>query len=240
MRVGTLLKAWIGYLRGVVHASLVKAELSERFPTCRFYTGATVDSRSTLGRYNVIFQNTSIANSSLGDHTYVQKNSSLLNCSVGKFCSIASNVSIGLGRHPVEQVSTHPAFYSATQPIARTYSDADRYDPFEPIKIGNDVWIGHSALIMDGVCIGNGAAIGANAVVTKDVPPYAIVGGVPAKLIRFRFDDDTIRKLAALAWWEMPEDWLRLHAGEFSSPERLLRSLGDHGAVAPTPSRQKN
>lgn len=228
---------WVRYARWLLNVPLTKISLQNRFPTCHFYDGAIVDERSSLGKYNVLFHNTIIFNSSLGDHTYVQKDSNILNCTIGKFCSIAANVNIGLGRHPVEQVSTHPAFYSRTQPIARTFSAADSYDPFKPIVIGNDVWIGRSALVMDGVSVGNGAVIAANAVVTKDVPAYAIVGGVPATLIRYRFDKETIAQLEALQWWNKPDEWLAENSGAFSTPEKLLQSLREKAVADNGPAR---
>lgn len=111
------------------------------------------------------------------------KNSVVVNAIIGKFCSIAAGVNIGLGQHPVEYVSTHPSFYSVSQPIAKTYSGSDLFEPFKGrINIGHDVWIGQNVLVMDGLKIGTGAIIAAGAVVTKDVPPYAIVAGVPARL----------------------------------------------------------
>ena len=217
---------WGTQIRKLFSAVAMQSSLEKRFPTCNFYEGAYVDSRSSLGGYNVVFQNTTICNSSLGGHTYVQKNSNVLNSDIGKFCSIAPNVNIGLGRHPVEQVSTHPAFYSVTQPIAKTFSKTDRYDPLKDrIDIRNDVWIGHSALIMDGVSIGNGAVVAANAVVTKDVPAYAVVGGVPATIIKYRFDENIRREFEVLQWWDKPEEWLLEHCDEFSNPDKLLAKI---------------
>ena len=219
------LKVWIRFFRRALGVPATAVALQRKFPTCQFYEGATLDSRSSLGSYNVIFQNTTIYNSVLGSHTYVQKNSGILNSKIGKFCSIASHVSVGLGRHPIEQVSTHPAFYSSTQPIAKTFSGTDIYDPFSPIVIGNDVWIGRGAIVMEGVMIGNGAVVAANAVVTKDVPAYSIVGGVPAKVMRYRFDEDTVRALEALKWWDKPDDWLVEHCRYFAAPASLFEKV---------------
>jgi phosphonate metabolism protein (transferase hexapeptide repeat family) len=210
--------------------------LRRRFPTCEFYDGALVDANSSLGKYNVIFDNTTICNSSIGNHTYVQKNSNISNCKIGKFCSIAPNVNIGLGQHPIERVSTHPAFYSSTQPLAISFADADTYDPLKPIIIGNDVWIGHSALVMDGIAIGNGAVVAANAVVTTDVPPYAIVGGVPARIIRFRFDQLTCSRLNASEWWDKPEEWLAENCRKFANPEEFLKMVDDVGSKSRSPN----
>ena len=98
-----------------------------------------------------------------------------------------------------------------------TYSKERRFEEFKAqIEIGNDVWIGDSAIIMDGVKIGDGSIIAAGAVVTKDVPPYAIVGGVPAKIIRYRFDEDDINFLLELSWWEKDKKWIKENAEKFS------------------------
>ena len=223
MSLKTLLKIWLRYFWQILRMPRMQVALRKRFPTCEFYDGAFVDERSSLGKYNVIFDNTTICTSSLGSHTYVQKNSSVFNCKIGKFCSIAPNVHIGHGQHPIGRVSTHPAFYSATQPLARTFATEDTFDPFRLITIGNDVWIGHSVLVMDGITIGNGAVIAANAVVTADVPPYAVVGGVPAKLIRYRFDESTVRKLDEIEWWNKSEEWLVENCRFFENPDEFLK-----------------
>ena len=222
MSLKTLLKIWARYFKRVLRIPRMNVALRKRFPTCEFYDGAFVDGCSTLGKYNVIFENSTISNSSLGSHTYVQKHSSVFNCRIGKFCSIAPNVNIGSGQHPIDRVSTHPAFYSVTQPLAKSFATVDTFEPFKPITIGNDVWIGHSALVLDGTNIGNGAVVAANAVVTEDVPPYAIVGGVPARIIRYRFDEITARKLEEIEWWNKSDEWLAAHCKYFANPGELL------------------
>lgn len=213
----------ISYFSRLLRAPARRIALHRRFPTCEFYEHVSIDGKSILRGYNVIFEGASICGSDIGAHTYVQKRSSLFNCTIGKFCSIASDVSIGLGTHPVEFISTHPAFYSATQPLVATFAARDEFDPFAPITIGNDVWIGQGALVMDGVEIGDGAVIGARAVVTRDVAPYAIVAGVPAKTVRYRFDPDTIERLRSTRWWTMPDDWLAQHYQLFSRPAAFLQ-----------------
>jgi len=132
------------------------------------------------------------------------------NTSVGKFTSIAMNAKIGLSEHPTNFLSTHGFQY-----IENAFGFVNKDNLYDtshlnkPCKIGNDVWIGDGANIKAGVEIGDGAIVGANAMVTKNVPPYAIVGGVPAKIIRYRFDEKTIANLLELQWWNLPEDFVQ-------------------------------
>jgi acetyltransferase-like isoleucine patch superfamily enzyme len=126
------------------------------------------------------------------------------NANIGKFCSIANNVLIGLGNHPLNFFSTSPLFYKKINPLKIILVSNELYfDEYKPIHIGNDVWIGTNAIILDGVNIGNGAVIASNSVVTKNVEPYSIVGGVPAKLIKYRFTEDKISELMKERWWEL-------------------------------------
>ena len=124
------------------------------------------------------------------------------NTKIGKYCSIANYVMIGPGQHPQKFLST-----SSFQYVPETYlledSTIENYKPYKQCIIANDVWIGIGAVIQDGVTIGDGAIIGANAVVTKDIPPYAVVGGVPAKIIKYRFSQEVIEKLLRLKWWDL-------------------------------------
>lgn len=183
-------------------------------PACRFYSGAEVIS-SVLGQSCVFFQNTIVIDSQLGNHTYVQRNSKIINAEIGKFCSIASDVSIGPGLHKTDGVSTHPVFSLYNTPLVTKFLQKDIFQPSKRSLIGHDVWIGEKAIIMDGVQIGTGAIVAAGAVVTKDVPPYMIVGGIPAKEIKKRFSDDIIAKLLLSEWWEIDDDILRKNASYF-------------------------
>lgn len=162
----------------------------------------------------------------LGYATYIGADCHIA-ADIGRFCSIASRVVTVRGTHPTRDwVSTHPAFFSTRKQCGMTFVAEDKFEENKPqIKIGNDVWIGDSVLLMDGITIGDGAIIAAGAVVTKDVEPYAIVGGVPAKEIRKRFADETIAELLELQWWNKPIEWIEAHAHEFSDAERFLSSL---------------
>lgn len=210
------------FLRDLLASSFVLARLQKKYPNCQFYPGSYVDETSVLGNYNVIFKNTSIINSVLGDHTFVQKNS-FINCAeIGKFCSIAMNVYIGPGQHPTAFVSSHPAFYSSSQPLVKTFSKTDKFDPFKKIIIGHDVWLGQNCIVMDGVTIGTGAVVGAGAVVTKNVPHYGIVGGVPARLIKYRFDEKVRELLLESQWWDWPESQMTQYIDYFSNVNLFL------------------
>ena len=197
-----------------------------KYNDSKIYLGATIDNLSSVGKYSVIFSNTALINSRLGDYSYVQKNSEIINTTIGKFCSLASNVTIGLANHPTHFVSTSPVFYDNTQPLPMFFSDKKYFiDTRLKTNIGADVWIGQSVIIKSGINIGVGAVIGAGAVVTKDVEPYSIVVGVPAKHIKFRFNPEIIIKLIESEWWMLSEVKLKKLVPYFNNPEELLNQV---------------
>jgi len=157
---------------------------------------------STLGVYTEIGPRTHISESTLGDYSYTAGDVDIIYTEIGNFCSIASHVRINPGNHPMERVSQHHFTYRRSL-FGFGADDLTFFDwrRDHRCRIGHDVWIGHGATVMPGVQVGTGAVIGAGAVVTKDVTPYTIVVGVPARLIRKRFDDRTIEKLLEIAWW---------------------------------------
>jgi len=156
-----------------------------------------------------IYPFSKITNSTINDYSYVSYSCTINNCQIGRFCSIANGTKIGLGKHPIDYISTSPIFYSPNNPLKVKISDVLRFEETAPVKIGNDVWIGANVIILDGITIGNGAIIGANSLVTKDVTPYSIVGGIPAKPIKNRFSDLAIEKLTKLSWWNLPIDFFK-------------------------------
>lgn len=169
----------------------------------------------------------------LGYASYIGPNSSL-NAQVGRFTSIASGVNTVAGNHPTNtMVSTHPAFFSKKKRCGITFVDETIFEEVtyadsekHHVLIGNDVWIGANVTILNGVHIGDGAIIAAGAVVVKDVPPYTIVGGVPAKEIRKRFTPEQIDFLQTYQWWNKDFDWLVKNAKYFCNIELFTEEFG--------------
>jgi len=162
--------------------------------------------------------------SKVGKYTRVSKGCSLIFTEVGNFCSISSNVKLGLGRHPINYLSTNQVFYNKNT-ISNRWQKSIDFTENLPINIGNDVWIGMDALVMGGVNVGDGAIIAARALVTKDVPPYAIVGGVPAKVIKYRFSDEIIEKLLEIKWWDFSDEEITENIEVFRKPDLTLDDL---------------
>ncbi|MCA0932649.1 antibiotic acetyltransferase [Lutimonas saemankumensis] len=165
--------------------------------------GSSFTSDSTVGSRSHILSGCTINKSHIGNFTYCGQKSLIQNTTIGNYCSIASEVIIGLGSHPLDYFSTSPIFYRVRNPLKMKVVDQDAdYQEYRKILIGNDVWIGTRAIIMDGIKVGDGAVVAAGAVVTKDVPPFAIVAGVPAKIIKYRLDSKTNEDLMISKWWD--------------------------------------
>lgn len=161
-----------------------------------------INTVSKIAPHCHILENSLIINCEVKAYSYIGVNSIVQNARIGSFCSIANDVFIGLGTHPTDYFSTSPLVYRVTNTFRVKLIDEDlSFAEYAQIEIGNDVWIGARAIVMDGVKICDGAIIAAGSVVTKDIPPYAIVGGVPAKIIRYRFTPEKIDQLLKLRWW---------------------------------------
>lgn len=167
---------------------------------------------------------TKMYDTKLGHYTRLRHFCTAAHAEIGNFCSIAAGTKIGVAGHPTNLLSTNSIFYLEKSLNIR-FKNQIEYTPYLPIKIGNDVWIGEKCLIMPGVTIGDGAIIAAHAVVTKDVPPYAVVGGIPAKIIKFRFSEEIIEKLLKIKWWDMSDDQIVKHKGVFAKENLSLQDL---------------
>lgn len=174
---------------------------------------------STIGRYTEISERCRIHEVEMGDYSYVMQDGAIWCATIGRFANIAASVRINATNHPVERATLHHFTYRA----ASYWDDAEDETDFfaarrqRRVIIGHDVWIGHGVTVLPGVKIGNGAVIGAGAVVSKDVAPYTIVGGVPAKLIRERFSQELGERMDRLAWWNWDHQTLRFALEDFRS-----------------------
>ncbi len=160
--------------------------------------------------------------SSFDRYSFCGYDCELYHADIGSFTSIANQVVIGGARHPMEWLGMSPVFYKGRDSVKMKFSEHELNMP-ERTTIGHDVWIGHSAIILSGVQVGNGAVVGAGAVVTKDVPPYAIVAGNPAKIIRYRFNEDLVTELMEIKWWDMNDENLYKLAIYAENPIEFIR-----------------
>jgi acetyltransferase-like isoleucine patch superfamily enzyme len=178
---------------------------------------------TSIGKYNKVYDSAKLTNVTLGDYSYISYNCHIANAMIGKFCSIGSDSRIGLGIHPSRKyVSTHPSFYSSGKQIPLSFVKKNKFKEFEEIFIGNDVWIGTRVTILDGICIEDGAIIAAGTVVTKNVPAYAVVSGVPAVVKRYRFNNKQIKLLLNLKWWDKGLEWIKSNADKFTNINLII------------------
>lgn len=172
-------------------------------------TAVVVDCQ--LGRWTEIYAHVTMRETSFGDYSYIVKGGNVVWSTIGKFCSIAEGARINPGNHATWRASQHHFTYRAAQyGLGEDDAEFFRWRRDHWVTIGHDVWIGHGVTILAGVTVGTGAVIGAGAVVSKDVAPYEIVGGVPARHIRWRFPQPVAEALQDIAWWDWPHDKLRL------------------------------
>ena len=173
----------------------------------------------------------SVYGSNIGRYSYLGYDCEIINTEIGSFCSLASGIHIGLAEHPVEWVSTSPVFQNVSNSSIRKRFARIDVPKGKRTTIGHDVWIGTNAIIKAGVTIGTGAVVASGAIVTKDVEPYAIVGGCPAKVIRYRFDETIIRRLLASEWWKYSDEKLMMLGEYANSPACFLMAAAEMGGV---------
>lgn len=198
--------------------------------TCRYISLTAIWDKSTkfektsaLRKFSKCYNTTIGAFSSVGVHSIVE------DTVIGKFSVIARNCDMGLGPHPTNYLSCHSIFYkNKPWDLHPEWVKDINFSDTKITHIGNDVWIGAKSTIMDGVTIGDGAIVAACAVVTKDVPPYAVVGGCPAKIIRYRFSQEVIDRLLEIQWWNLPESEITKVIDLFHTPDLTLKDINKY------------
>ena len=165
---------------------------------------------TTFGRFCEVGARTKVAESAFGDYSYVVNDSDIIYTTLGRFCSVASHVRINPGNHPLDRVMlSHASYRSSAYGLGPDEGEFFDWRRSSPVVLEHDVWVGHGAVVLPGLRIGTGAAIGAGTIVTKDVPPFAVVVGNPGRVLRLRFPEPVIEALLRVAWWDWPHERLR-------------------------------
>lgn len=185
------------------------------------------DAKSSFTSKTHLLRFSKLVNVSIGEYSRIGVNCSVTNATIGRFTAIGKDTIIGLGQHPTNYISTNSIFYRKGQFHDNWAQPLENFEESKRIIIGNDVWIGRKCMIMDGVTVNDGAIVAAGAIVTKDVPPYAIVGGVPAKVLKYRFTTDIVDKLLEIKWWNIPDNKMMRYIDKFHAPILSVEELSD-------------
>lgn len=189
-----------------------------------YVKNTTLEGRNTVAKFS------KVVDCHIGYGSYISSYSKVFKCYIGKYCSISQKVQVVFGNHPTSKfVSTYPAFYAKNTLSGLSFVNENKFEEYTYadkekkwfVEVGNDVWIGYDVKIMSGVRIGNGSIIAAGSVVTKNVEPYSIVGGIPAKMIKKRFSDRDILFLEHLEWWNKDGSWIQNYADDFEDINRM-------------------
>lgn len=201
------------------HTSLIQSKVGKCCKVEKFckLKSTILDANVSVGSHS------RLNNVEIGQFSYLANHANLHNAAIGRFCSIGPYVVNHLGNHPTRKfVSTSPAFYMPNAPIP-SFVKKEVFSSYGGrVMIGNDIWIGEQVLLMDGVSVGDGAVVAARSIVTRDVPPYAIVGGAPARLIRYRFTPDVIETLLRFRWWNKDLKWIASNVEYFSDINQFM------------------
>lgn len=224
-------------LRGLSREELRLKKQKKKYgkeKACLFYEDSFFSRDTVFEGRNLLAESAQLTKAQIGYASYLGRNAALNGVKIGRYTAIGPAVTNIVGTHPAHQfVSIHPCFYSLQKQCGFTYAKKQLFEEYEYADeehkfvnvIGNDVWMGQGAMLMQGVTVGDGAIVAAGALVNRNVPPYAIVGGVPAKVIGWRFEEEDRKFLQELKWWEKEEDWIREHAEYFQDIQTLKENI---------------
>lgn len=192
-----------------------------------FHSGVLVY-KSQLGAWTELGARSMLIESSMDDYSYTAGDNQIIYTEIGKFSNIASHVRINPGNHPMERVTLHHITYRRKlYGLGEDDTEFFEWRRAHKCVIGHDTWLGHNVIVMPGVTVGTGAVVGSGAVVTKDVPPYTIAAGVPAKPIRQRFPEHIAEKLLQIAWWDWDRPTLEARFDDLMNVEAFVEKYAD-------------